>query len=87
MRTMLSFTIVIGIAVFAGAQTLSAPKSNWLADSVTRDGAVLKMHGHVRIAACSIITADDAIGGPDVNDTELRGNVHVKVTSGVDPLQ
>ena len=86
MRTMLCFAVVLGGAMFASAQTASAPKSNWLADSVTRSGDVVQMDGHVRIAACAIITADHAAGGPDANDTELSGNIHLRVTNGVDAL-
>jgi hypothetical protein len=83
---MLCFTIVIGVAVFARAQTVTAPKANWLSDSMAKKGDVVQMHGHVRIAACSIITADDAIRSITGNDAELSGNVHMKVTNGVDPL-
>jgi hypothetical protein len=81
------FAVVLGAAMFASAQTAAAPKSNWLADSVTRNGNVLEMHGHVRIAACGIVTADDAVGGPNADDTGLSGNVRLKLTNGVDPLQ
>ena len=86
MRTILCFAVVLGGAMFASAQTASAPKSNWLADSVTRNGNIVQMDGHVRIAACAIVTADHAAGGPDANDTELTGNVHMKVSNGVDAL-
>jgi hypothetical protein len=46
------------------------------------------------IAACSIVTADDAVAnvGPDGpadanQDVQLSGNVHMKITNGVDPLR
>ena len=86
MKAMLCFAVVIVVTVFASAQTASAPKSNWLADSVIRNGDVMQMDGHVKIAACSIITADHAVGGPNANDTELTGNVHLTLTNGVDSL-
>jgi chitodextrinase len=87
MRTTLCFAIVVGVTVFASAQTASAPKSNWLADSVTRNGDVMQMDGHVKIAACAVITADHAVGGPNTTDTEISGNVHVRLTEEVDPLR
>lgn len=87
MRTMFCFAAVFGVTVFAGAQTASAPKSNWLADSVTRSADVMQMDGHVKIAACAVITADHAVGGPNAADTEVSGNVHVRLTEGVDPLR
>jgi hypothetical protein len=87
MRTMLCFAVVVGVTVFANAQTASAPKSNWLADSVTRSGDFVQMDGHVKIAAGGIITADHAIGDPGANDTQVSGNVHIKLTEGVDPLR
>ena len=101
MKAMLCFAVVIVVTVFASAQTAScaaarrcrssaqtasAPKSNWLADSVIRNGDVMQMDGHVKIAACSVITADHAVGGPNANDTELTGNVHLTLTNGVDSL-
>ncbi|HMD35188.1 MAG TPA: hypothetical protein VKH42_09480 [Vicinamibacterales bacterium] len=86
MKTMLCFVGILATAVLATGQSVSAPKSNWLADSVARDGDVVYMDGHVRIAACAVITADHAVGGVD-NDTQLTGNVHVRVTNGVDRLR
>jgi hypothetical protein len=86
MRTVLCFAVVVGVTVFVSAQTASAPQSNWLADSVSRNGDLVQMDGHVRVAACAVITADHAVGGPNANDTELSGNVHMKITNGVDPL-
>src|SRR5204862_8033618 len=83
MKTVLCFVGMLATAVLATGQSVSAPKSNWLADSVTRDGGVVRMDGHVRIAACAVITADHAVGGVD-NDTQLTGNVHERVTNGVD---
>jgi hypothetical protein len=87
MRTMLCFAVVVGVTVFASAQTASAPRSNWLADSVTRTGDVVQMDGHVKIAACAVITADHAVGGPNAAETEISGNVHVRLTEAVDPLR
>ena len=45
------------------------------------------MDGHVRIAACAVITVDHAVGGSTANDTELTGNVHMRLTDGVDRLE
>ena len=87
MRTTMCFVVVLGVAMYASAQSATAPKSNWLADSVTQDGGKIQMRGHVRIAACGIVTADEAVGGPDANDTALSGNVRLKITNGVDPLR
>jgi hypothetical protein len=78
---------VLAAMMIASAQSANAPKSNWLADSATHTGSLVEMHGHVRIAACGIITAEDATGGPDANETTLSGNVRLKLTNGVDPLQ
>ena len=83
-RIVLSALVVTGLTVLAGAQTVTAPKSNWLADSITREGDLSRFHGHVRIAACSVITADDATWSG--NDVEVSGNVHITLTNGVDPL-
>jgi hypothetical protein len=47
----------------------------------------MQMDGHVKIAACAVITADHAVGGPKTTDTEVSGNVHVRLTEGVDPLR
>jgi len=87
MRTMFSFAVVVGVTVFATAQTASAPKSNWLADSVTRTGSVLQLDGQVKIAACGVITADHAVGGPNAAETAISGNVRLRVTEGVGPLR
>jgi hypothetical protein len=77
----------VATVMLASAQTANAPKSNWLADSVSRDGNALHMHGRVRIAACGIISASNAVGGPDADETVLIGNVRLKLTNGVDPLR
>jgi len=87
MRTTIGFLVVLGVAMYASAQSASAPKSNWLADFVTQDGGTIQMRGHVRIAACGIVTADEAVGGPNATDTALSGNVRLKITNGVDPLR
>jgi hypothetical protein len=87
MRTTICFLVVLGAAMYASAQPATAPKSNWLADSVTQNGATVQMNGHVRIAACGIVTADEAVGGPNASETALSGNVRLKITEGVDPLR
>ena len=87
MRTIVCTILVIGTVMFASAQTGNAPKSNWLADSGVRNGNIVELHGHARIAACGIISADDAVGGPDASETSLSGNVDLRLTNGVDPLQ
>jgi hypothetical protein len=87
MKSMICFLIVLIGAICVGAQSVTAPKSNWLSDSVTQNGTSIEMHGHVRIAACGILTADDAVGGPNAAETTLRGDVRLKITNGVDPLQ
>jgi hypothetical protein len=87
MRTTICFLLLLGAAMYASAQSVTAPKSNWLADSVTQNGGTIQMRGHVRIAACGVVTADEAVGGPNANDTALSGNVRLKITNGVDPLR
>ena len=84
MRILLGCVAVLGISIFASAQTASAPNHWMLADSVTRNGDVIQMHGLVSIGGCSTVFADDAQvragkdGYPDMNSTiELSGNVRM----------
>jgi hypothetical protein len=86
MRTMLFAVMVVGFTVVAGAQKVGAPKLNFLADSVQQDGDRMQLHGHVRIAACSVVTADDGVLDFGTNEAALTGNVHMKLTNGVDKL-
>lgn len=88
MRTVVFAAIVASCAVFAGAQTVSAPnrpKLNVLAESVHEDGNVVHLDGNVRIAACSIVTTDHAKWHD--NEFELAGSAHMKLTNGIDPLR
>jgi hypothetical protein len=85
MRMTLGFVLLIGITVVS-AQQVKAPPSNFLADSVIH-GARTKLTGHVRIAACSIVTADEAVIGENGTDIELGGAVRMKLTHGIDPLR
>jgi hypothetical protein len=87
MRTIFFATIVAGCTVFAGAQTVSAPnpKLNVLAESIRDDGSLVQLDGHVRIAACSIVTTDHATWHD--NEFELGGRAHMKLTNGIDPLR
>jgi type 1 fimbria pilin len=84
MRVLLGCVAVLGISIFASAQTASAPNPGMLAESVSRNGDVIQMHGRVTISGCSIVFADDAVvpsgndGNPDMNSTiELSGNVRM----------
>lgn len=85
MRMTLAFVLLMGVTI-ANAQQLTAPPVNFLADSVTH-GVQTKLTGHVRIAACSIVTADEAVIPGDGTDIELSGAVRMKLTHGVDPLR
>jgi hypothetical protein len=87
MRTTVCFFAFLGAAMYASAQSANAPTSHWLADSVNQSGANIQMHSHVRIAACGIVTADQAVGGPNVDETALTGNVRLKIANGVDSLE
>jgi hypothetical protein len=86
MRTILFAIIVTSVSVVAGAQKVDAPKLNFLADSVQQSGDVLQLHGHVRIAACSIVTADDGVLDVAGHQATVSGNVHLQLTNGVDKL-
>jgi type 1 fimbria pilin len=79
--------VVAGVMAFASAPTLTAPKLNFLADSVRQDGDVLRLSGHVRIAACSVATADEGVLNVDKGEAQLSGNVRLTLTSGVDSLK
>lgn len=86
MRSIVLCTImVMSVPIWLGAQTAIAPQSNWLADAVTRNGDTLQLHGHVRIAACAVVTADDATRRGET-DVTLSGNVRMTLTNGVDSL-
>jgi len=85
-RTILLAVVVAGLTGFASAQTVKAPKLNFLADSVQQDGDKLQLHGHVRIAACSIVTGDEAVLDVGNNEVQLTGGVHMKLVNGVDSL-
>jgi type 1 fimbria pilin len=86
-RTLLCVAIVAVVTAFASAQTVEAPKVNFLADVATPDGDTVTLHGHVRIAACSIVTADEGVLDLGKYEANLSGNVHMKLTDGVDPLK
>jgi len=84
MRVLLGCIVVLGISIFASAQTASAPNHGMLAESVSRSGDVIQMHGRVTISGCSTVFADGAVvpggkdGNPDMNSTiELSGNVRM----------
>lgn len=86
---MILFAVIVGaVAVLANAQTAEAPKLNFLADSVAQDGdkLQLQLHGHVRIAACAIVTAEDAVFDGRSYEFDLSGPAHMKLTHGVDRL-
>ena len=85
MRTVLFAMMVIGFTVAAGAQA-GAPKLNFLAESVQPDGDKMLLQGHVRIAACSVVTADQAALDFRTYEATLSGNVRMKLTNGVDKL-
>ena len=87
MKRLLVVLLGFGFAVAVGAQTVTAPKMNVLADSATRTGDRAELHGHVRIAACSIVTADDAVIHTLTNDVDLSGTVRMRLTDGIDPLK
>lgn len=75
-----------GYTVLAGAQNVAAPKLNFLADAVQTDGKVHRLHGHVRIAGCSVVTADDGILDLNTYEADLTGPVHLRLTTAVDKL-
>ena len=85
MRTVLFAMTVVGFTVAAGAQA-GAPKLNFLADSVQPDGNIMRLHGHVRIAACSVVTADEGVLDFGSYEATVSGNVRMKLTNGVDKL-
>ena len=45
-----------------------------------RTGDVIQMDGHVHIVACGVITTNHAVGGPNATQTDVSGNVHVRLT-------
>jgi len=86
MRTMLFAVMVLGFTVVAGAQKAGAPQLNFLAESVQQDADKMRLHGHVRIAACSVVSADEGVLDLGTHEAELSGNVRMKLTNGVDKL-
>ena len=87
MRTLAFAVMVMSLTVVAGAQRVGAPKLNFLADEVQQEGDRMRLHGHVRIAACSVVTADEGVLDFGRNEADLSGNVRMKLTSGVDRLR
>jgi hypothetical protein len=86
MKTILFAAIVGSLSVVAGAQKVDAPKLNFLADSVQQSGEVMQLRGHVRIAACSVVTADEGVLDIPGHQATVSGNVHIQLTNGVDKL-
>ena len=86
MKAILFAGIVVSLSVVVGAQKVDAPKLNFLADSVQQSGDVLQLHGHVRIAACSIVTSDEGVLDIAGHRATVSGNVHIQLTNGVDKL-
>jgi hypothetical protein len=86
MRMVMALVMIAGVTMLGSAQTVKAPPLNYLADSVT-PGPETRLHGHVRIAACSIVTADEAVLHTATNEIDLSGKVRMKLTHGVDPLK
>ena len=84
-KAALYIVMTAGFAAFASAQTTDLPAMNFLAESVRNDGGIVQMNGNVRIAACSIVTADSAVW----RDTqiELGGNARMQLTNGIDRLR
>jgi hypothetical protein len=87
MRTIAFAVMVMSLTVVAGAQRVGAPKLNFLADQVQQDGDSMRLHGHIRIAACSVVTADEGVLDFGTNEAALSGNVRMKLTNGVDRLR
>ena len=84
-RVALYVALVAGFAALASAQTTDLPPLNYLADSVSKEGSAVHMKGNVRIAACSIVTAESAtLRGTEI---ELGGKARMQLTNGVDPLK
>ena len=87
MRTIVFAVMVIGLTAVAGAQSVGAPRLNFLADAAQQDGDKMQLRGHVRIAACSVVTADEGVLDFGTYEAALSGNVRMKLTNGVDPLR
>jgi hypothetical protein len=87
MRMIAFATMLGGGTLIAGAQTVTAPNPplNVLADSTQKNGSVMQLDGHVRIAACSIVTTDHATWHD--NEFELGESAHMQLTDGVKPLR
>ena len=84
-RAALYVLLIAGLTTLAGAQTADAPSMNFLAHSVREEGGTVHMKGNVRIAACSVVTADSATRRG--SEFELGGKVRLRLTNGVDPLK
>ena len=87
MKTVAFAVMVISLTVVGGTQRVGAPRLNFLADAVQQDGDKLQLHGHVRIAACSVVTADDGVLDFGTYEAALSGNVRMKLTNSVDSLR
>ena len=84
-RVAIYIVLIGGFAALATAQTTDLPPMNYLAESVSKDGDVVNMKGNVRIAACSIVTAESAtLRGTEI---ELGGKARMLLTKGVDRLK
>jgi hypothetical protein len=77
--------LVASFAALASAQTTDLPPMNFLAASVTQDGAIVRFNGDVRIAACGIVTTDDATW--QETEIQLGANARMQLTNGVDSLK
>lgn len=87
MRRVMFGVMVLSFTVVAGAQGVGAPKLNFLADTVQQDGDRMQLRGHVRIAACSVVTADEGVLDFGTYEAALSGNVRMKLTNRVDKLR
>ena len=84
-KVVLYVFLVAGFAALASAQTTDLPPMNFLAESVTEQGNAVQLNGNVRIAACSIVTAESATWrGTEI---ELGGKARMQLTNGVDRLR
>ena len=86
MRTLLLVVVLGAAGAFVSAQTAEAPRLNFLAETVREQGSALQLHGRVRIAACAVLTAEDAVLNVAAGEADLSGPVHMTLTHGVDRL-
>jgi hypothetical protein len=84
-RAALYVLLVAGFTALASAQTTDLPPMNFLAESVREEGSAVQMNGNVRIAACSIVTAESATWRG--SEIELGGKARMRLTNGVDRLK